>query len=144
MADHSTCTSPTCGAWADGAVAVCPRCGGPMRLNKGSTARGWILLFLGLVLMGMMGTITAATAPTMLNPGVEIEGGSFTGTAEQGRIFLGLFLLVFVFGMMSTLYGIFQIVTRRESKAFIIVTLVLAAALVGVTFFILYVMKPAA
>ena len=115
-----------------------------MRLNKGSTARGWILLFLGLVLMGMMGAITGATAPTMLNPGVEIDGGRFTGTLEQGRIFLGLFMLVFVLGVVSTLYGLFQIVTRRESKAFIVTTLVLAAALVGVTFFILYVMKPAA
>ncbi len=144
MADHSTCTAPGCGAWADGAVAACPRCGGPMRLTKGSTARGWILLFLGLVLMGMMGAITGATAPTMLNPGVEIDGGRFTGTIEQGRIFLGLFMLVFVLGIVSTVYGLFQIVTRRESKAFIAATLVLAAALVGVTFFILYVMKPAA
>ena len=138
MSDHSTCTK--CGAWADGAVAVCPRCGGAMQLKKGSTARGWILLVLGLFLMGMMGAITAATAPTMLNPGVEIDGGSFTGTAEQGRIFLGLFLLVFAFGAVSTLYGLFQIVTRRESKAFIAITLILALGLVGVTFFILYFM----
>ena len=142
MADHSTCT--TCGAWADGAVAVCPRCGGPMRVTRGSTARGWVLLFLGLFLMGMMGAITAYTAPTMLNPGVEIDGGSFTGTAEQGRIFLGLFLLVFAFGAVSTLYGLFQIVTRRESKAFIALSLALALGLVAVTFFILFVMKPSA
>ena len=142
MSDHSTCTK--CGAWADGAVAVCPRCGGAMILKKGSTARGWILLVLGLFLMGMMGAITAATAPTMLNPGVEIDGGSFTGTAEQGRIFLGLFLLVFAFGIVSTLYGLFQIVTRRESKAFILLSLALALGLVALTFFILFVMKPSA
>jgi hypothetical protein len=138
MSDHSTCTK--CGAWADGAVAVCPRCGGPMQLKKGSTLRGWVLLFLGLFLMGMMGAIIGATMPTMLNPGAEIDGGRFTGTAEQGRMFLGLFLLVFIFGTVSTLYGLFQIVTRRESKAFITISLVLALGLVAVTFFILYFM----
>ena len=139
MADHSTCTK--CGAWADGNVAVCPRCGGPMQVKQGSTVRGWVLLFLGLFLMGMMGAITAATAPTMLNPGVEIDGGSFTGTAQQGRIFLGLFLLVFAFGAVSTLYGLFQIVTRRESKAFVMATLGLAALLLVVMFGILWFMK---
>ncbi len=139
MADHSTCTK--CGAWADGAVEVCPRCGGAMRLTKGSTARGWVLLFIGLFLMGMMGAIIGFTAPTMLNPGVEVNGGSFTGTVEQGRIFLGLFVLVFLFGAVSTLGGLFQIVTRRESKVFMIAGLALAVGLVAVAFIIMFGMK---
>ena len=141
MADHSKCVSPDCGYWEDGALAACPKCGGAMRVTKGSTARGWILLFLGLFLILLMGTITANLAPTMLRPGEVIDGSTFEGTPEQARIFLGLFALVILFGFVSTIYGLFQIVTRRESKAFMLVTLLLAAGLVAVGFYILYAMK---
>ena len=138
MADHSTCTSPTCGAWADGRRRL------PALRRSHAPQQGLDRPRLDPALPrprpdGDDGHDHRRHRADHAQSRVEIEGGSFTGTAEQGRIFLGLFLLVFVFGMMSTLYGIFQIVTRRESKAFIIVTLVLAAALVGVTFFILYV-----
>ena len=139
MADTSTC--PACGAWADGPVAACPRCGTAMQLKKGSTVRGWLLVFIGLFLVLMMGGITLSVAPTMLNPGSEVGGTSFSGTAEQARIFLGLFLLVILFGLMSLTYGIFQIVTRRESGKFIAVTLLMAAVLFAVCFYIIATMK---
>ena len=137
MADHSTCLSPTCGAWADGAPAACPKCGGPMRVKRGSTARGWVLLFLGLFLVGFMGVITLNVAPTLLYPGKEVDGGTFTGTAEDARMIFALFGLVILIGLTSLLYGIFQIATRRESKAFIGLSLLLAAALILLTFFML-------
>ena len=141
MSDHSKCVSSDCGYWEDGSLSACPKCGGAMRVTKGSTARGWVLLMLGLFLILLMGTITASLAPTMLNAGKEIDGSTFEGTPEQARIFLGLFALVIVFGFVSTVYGLFQIVTRRESKAFILVSLLLAVALAAVGFYILYAMK---
>ena len=136
MADTSTC--PACGAWADGGVAACPRCGTAMQLKKGSTARGWLLVVIGLFLVLMMGGITLAVGPTLLNPPMDADS---TLTRQQGLIFFGLFLLVILFGLMSLTYGIYQITTRRESGKFIAVTLIMAAALFGVCFYIIATMK---
>jgi len=137
MADTSTC--PACGAWADGTVAACPRCGTAMQLKKASTARGWLLVVIGLFLVLMMGAITISVGPTLLNPPADLDGDGLN--PEQGRIFLGLFLLVILFGLMSLAYGIFQITTRRESGKFIAVTLIMAAALFGLCFYIIATMK---
>ena len=136
MADTSTC--PACGAWADGTVAACPRCGQAMQLKKGSTVRGWLLVVIGLFLILMMGGITLAVGPTLLDPPKDPDS---TLTRQQGLIFFGLFLLVILFGLMSLAYGIFQITTRRESGKFIAVTLIMAAALFGLCFYIIGTMK---
>ena len=48
--------------------------------------RGWVLLFLGLFLVLMLGAITVDLAPSMMHPGKEVDGGTFTGTAEQARL----------------------------------------------------------
>ena len=133
MADHSNCLSESCKAWADGAVAVCPRCGGPMRFEKGPTVRGWVLLFIGLFLVLLMGTITWNLAPSMLQPGKEVDGGTFTGTAEEARTFLGLFALVIAFGLTAAVNGAFIIATGRQSRFFTILSLVAAAVLVAVS-----------
>jgi phosphate starvation-inducible membrane PsiE len=130
MADHSTCLNDACKAWADGSVAVCPRCGGPMRFKKGSTLRGWVLLFLGLFLVLMLGAITWNLAPSMLHPGKEIDGGTFNGTAEQARMFLGLFALIIAFGLTAAMNGAFIIATGRQSKVFTVISLAAAAVLV--------------
>ena len=137
MADTSTC--PACGAWADGTVAACPRCGTAMNLKKGSTARGWLLVAIGLFLVLFMGAITIAVAPTLLHPPKDMDGNSIS--PEQARIFLALFGMVILFGLLSLVYGIFQITTRRESGKFIAVTLVMAAALFGTCFYIIATMK---
>ena len=110
-------------------------------MKPASAARGWLLLACGLFLVLFMGAITLNLAPTMLHPGKDIAGGTFTGTAEQARVFLGLFALVILCGIMSTIYGIFMIVTRRQSVAFIAISLTIAAALVLVAGYILLVMK---
>lgn len=133
MANHSTCLNDDCKAWADGSVAVCPRCGGPMRFEKGSTVRGWVLLLIGLFLVLLMGAITWNLAPTMLHPGKEVDGGTFTGTAEEARMFLGLFALVIAFGLMAAINGVFIIATGRQSRVFTILSLVAAAVLVGIS-----------
>ena len=141
MPDHSTC--PSCGAWADGAVAACPRCGAAMQLKKASTVRGWLLIVIGVFLVLFMGAITTKVAPTMFHPGEQIGGSSFTGTAEQAKMFLGIFGLVILVGLVSLAYGIFQVVTRRESVAFIALSLGVAGLLVAVVVYVLATEKPA-
>ena len=110
-------------------------------MRPASAARGWLLLVCGLFLVLFMGSITLNIAPSMLNPGKDVAGSTFSGSAEQARIFLGLFALVILCGIMSTIYGIFMIVTRRQSIAFIAISLAIAAALVVVAGYILLVMK---
>src|SRR4030095_5230973 len=122
MADHSICQSDSCKAWADGSVAVCPRCGGPMSFQKGSTLRGWVLLFLGLFLVPMLGASTWDVAPSMLHPGKEVDGSTFNGTAEQARLFLGLFALVIAFGLTTAIHGVIIIATGRQSRVFTVIS----------------------
>ena len=101
-----------------------------MRSVGESPGRGILLLVLGLFLLGLMGSVTWYMAPMLLRPGVEMaDGSTFTGTPEQARMALGLFALVLLFGLVATANGIFMIVTRRQSWAFIVVTLALAALL---------------
>ena len=128
---HSACNDPRCAELVEGRVATCPKCGGPMRSVGESPARGAVLLVIGLFLLALMGTITWALLPGLLNPGETLaDGSSFTGTAEQARMVLILFGLVLAFGLTAVLNGIHMIVTRRQSWAFVIGTLVLAGLIV--------------
>ncbi len=127
---HSACNDPTCATMVEGRVSVCPKCGGAMRSVGESPIRGIVLLVIGLFLLALMGTITAWMAPMLTRPGVDIDGGSFDGTAEQGRMILGLFGLILLFGLVAAVNGLFMIVTRRQSTAFVFVTLGLAALIV--------------
>jgi len=77
---------------------------------------GWVLLAIGLFLVGLMGTITYHVAPTMLHPGVLIDGSKFTGTVEQGMLALRLFGIVIAFGFASGVMGLSQIRTGRRNK----------------------------
>lgn len=129
MPAFSTCSQ--CGYNAEGAVTACPRCGGATRIVQESRARAWILIFCGLVLIGMMGTILAVLAPSMLHAGKEAgDGMRFGGTAEQGRMILLLFGVIIAFGCTSLAYGIYQLIMRRESKAFMIFTFVMTGVLI--------------
>jgi hypothetical protein len=132
---HSACNQPTCATVVEGRVGICPKCGGSMRSVGESPARAIVLLVCGLSLALGMGAIAYYVAPSMLHPGVESsDGSSFTGTAEQARLFLTIFAAVFLFGLVAIANGIFMLVTRRQSKGFIIVTLGLAAALIILSF----------
>ena len=134
MPDLSTCNSPTCAVTVEGSLAACPKCGGPMRAVTESRARGWILVFCGLVLILMMGVITLNVAPMMLRPGEDLGGSSWEGTAEQGRMALALFGVIILFGFASLANGLYQIRTGEQHRIFMIATLALAALLVLTVF----------
>jgi hypothetical protein len=119
MADLSVCNSPTCATTVEGTVAQCPKCGGPMRPVRESRARGYALVFLGLVMVGMMAVIIANLSPSLMRPGEEMgDGGSFTGTAEQARLMLYMFWGLLAFGGLMMVNGIHQIRTGYNSKLF--------------------------
>jgi O-antigen/teichoic acid export membrane protein len=141
MPAFSTCTQ--CGYNADGEVAACPRCNAPMSVKQEPRTRAVILILCGLVLIGIMGPITVAMLPSLLAAGKDVDGSSFNGTAEQAHIILGLFGIVILFGLSSLSYGVYQFIYRRESKAFIIYTLVLVAVLIAFVYFTMSSLKPA-
>jgi len=137
----STCTS--CGYNADGAVAACPRCNAPMQVKHESRVRAVVLILCGLILIGIMGPITAFMLPSLLEAGKDVDGSTFEGTAEQAHMILGLFGIILLFGFSSLAYGIYQFIFRRESKAFIIFTLALVAVLIFVVYFTMVSLKGA-
>ena len=142
MAAYTVCRRATCATLVEGKVDACPKCGGPMRNIGESPLRGITLLVLGLILFVGMGVIFLNTWPTFSHPGVQIEGSRFTGTAEQGRQALTLFAAVIVFGLLAIVNGIYMLVTRQQSKVFVILTLGVAVILIVFTFVILGQAKP--
>jgi hypothetical protein len=119
MADLSVCNSPTCAFTAEGNLSQCPKCGGPMRAVRESRARGWVLVFLGLFMVGMMAVIIMNMAPSLMQAGQEMsDGSSFNGTAEQARLILYLFWGLAAFGALMGINGVHQIRTGYNSKLF--------------------------
>src|SRR5262249_16334980 len=104
----------------------CPQCGGWIRKAQRIRRLGGVLIVLGLLLVGMMGTITIMLAPMMLSPGRQKKGSTFTGTPEQGIMILSLFGVLIVFGLVAMLSGIFQMMTGRRSIWIMITAFALA------------------
>lgn len=100
-----------------------------MQTPKQIRVRGLLQLLLGLILVALMGTVTYNLAPSLLRP--RGEASSFTGTAEQAQIILGLFALTIAFGLMSMAAGLWQIITGRRDKWIILVILLVFALVVA-------------
>lgn len=90
----------------------------------------------GLFIACVIGAVIYNTAPSMLHPGGRINQASFSGTAAQGRFYLGIFGVVFTVGVTAMLYGLWQLNTGQRSKNVIyfllgqVALLLLAAALI--------------
>jgi hypothetical protein len=138
MADQSTCLSPLCGVTVEGKLKKCPQCGWAMRSARNIRTRGWVLLACGLFLVLTMGAITWNMLPTLLYPERAIAEGTFTGTPDQARTFLNLFLLVIGFGALGTVNALYMIATGRQNRWFVIGTLALAAILFAFAYTIIH------
>lgn len=135
MAACTVCRDPRCATLVEGRATACPKCGGPMRSVGESPWRGIVLLLCGLILLGLMGTISYNMYPTLTHPGETMaDGSSFTGTADQARIILLLFAAVLVFGLVALANGIYMLITKQQSRIFMFVSLGLAAVLLVITF----------
>ena len=130
MAETSTCLSPLCGISVEGDHKKCPKCGWAMRSARSIRTRGWVLLACGLFLVLVMGWIGWSLLPTLLRPGVDYDGSRFSGDRDQARMILGLFALVIGFGLLGSVNATYMIVTGRQNRLFVILTLVLAVILI--------------
>jgi len=126
MKDQRGCSQ--CSYVAGDDVVRCPECGSWMRKAQGIRRRGWVLIFLGFLLVAMMGMVTFMVAPAMLSAGS--AGARFTGTQEQAMLILGLFGLVIGFGFTCVVSGVWQIVTGRRNIWIVILILGLTFLLI--------------
>ena len=130
MAPTSTCLNPLCKANTPGTVARCPKCGTKTMSSRRVVVLGWVLAVLGVLLTGGMALILKSQYFSMTHPGVQApDGSTFTGTLEQGRAAIQLFLAVLAFGLLALLNGVWQIATGRRSLIFAGATVVLAIAI---------------
>jgi hypothetical protein len=124
MAAYNVCRDPKCATLVEGKVDACPKCGGPMRSVGESPLRGIVLLMCGMIITIMIGVITYNLYPELTNPGLRMPGGgSWTGGVESARMVLLLFLALIAFGLVAIANGIFMLVTKRQTKAFIFISL---------------------
>jgi uncharacterized membrane protein len=135
MTATSSCTALACNTTVEGSVKTCPECGKKMRTSKFIRGHGVVMLVCGLLMLGLIGTVTVYLTPLLLHPN---PGGTegFTGTAEQGRQALWLFSALLLFGAFATLTGAFQIATGKRNRVATILALVLA---IGIATLVRYV-----
>ncbi len=135
MAAYTVCIDPKCATLVEGKAAACPKCGGSMRTVGESPWRGIVLLMCGLIMLIMMGVITINLYPELTNPGVRMpDGGSWTGGAESARMVLLLFFALIAFGVVATANGIYMLVTKQQSKAFMFISLGTVAVVLIIAF----------
>ena len=92
--------------------------------------RGWIALVIGLFLMGAMAAIAWLTMDIFDNALARPGGARFRGTPAQAASIRWLFGLIFGFGLLSFVNGIYMVATRRQHKAFQILMVAMVAAIV--------------
>jgi len=112
--DLSECWA--CGFTTHEFIAQCPKCGETMQSRRWSRRLGVALIVCGVIITTMMLVMLYLETPVMLNPGVEIDGSTFTGSAQMGLSVIALFSVLLAFGVTSLLYGAWQVKTGRRSK----------------------------
>ncbi len=111
----SVCSSPRCATVFDGLDRTCPTCGKRAVPQRRIRVLGILMVFCGLLLLGIMLPIAYYTVPMMMHPGQEIRGSTFTGTAEDVEFALSLYTAVIIFGLGALIAGTMQAVRGRQS-----------------------------
>lgn len=108
-------------------VRQCPICGTRVQTSGQIRGLGVVQLILGLVIVGMMGTITLLLAPKMLGG----EKAGFTGTPAQALMIMLLFGVVIVFGLASCVSGLYHVVVGKRNKWIALAAVILGFILIG-------------
>ena len=77
---------------------------------------GWLFLFAGIALVMLIGVITWGWSPTLLRPGVWIDGSRFNGTETHATMIFAFFGFLILFGATAALNGVWLIRTGRNSR----------------------------
>lgn len=134
MAAVWTCQDVNCGRTVDSRTQACPKCSGPMKKIGESPLRAWAAIVCGVLLIGLMGTITWSLGPDLHRAIATGSAENFTGTGEQAQAILHLFYVVIAFGVLTLANGIYMLATGSQHRAFIVAALLMVLAL----FYVLY------
>jgi hypothetical protein len=94
---------------------------------------GTILLVIGTLLAVGVTVLIFNLAPSLMHPGVQVGDMRFTGSAEQGRMVLGLLGWVTLLGAAFAGVGLHQVITARRNKWLLgFVALLIVATVVSV------------
>ena len=133
----SVCQSPRCAAVFDGLDAKCPTCGYRAVPQKRIRMLGWLLIGCGVLLLGIMIPVCIAIVPSMMQPGTETGGSTFTGSESDASSALVIFAMVIAFGLAALASGTYQVRYGRQNWFLVIGMLVLGAVMfVGAKLFI--------
>ena len=93
---------------------------------------GTIVLVIGALLAVGMVVLLVNMVPTLLHPGVEIDGTRFTGSLEQGRMVVALLAWIGLLGATFVGIGAHQLRTgRRDAWLLYIAGAMIAITVIG-------------
>src|ERR1043166_8970946 len=120
MVDQSTCMSPSCGITIEGSFSKCPQCGALMRSAGSLRAFGWVILICGLLAVATLGSLGW----------MFMSAGSFSGTADEARLFAAGFAFLILVGLLAFAHGLYMVVTGRTNRILVRLMFVAVAILV--------------
>ena len=94
-----------CGHETPQALERCPQCGYPLLTAQAIYSRGWLLLVLGVVLAGGIAVLTVLIVQHL---------DDFTGGPAMLVFTFSVLYVVFGFGVVALVSGVYQIVYRRR------------------------------
>lgn len=129
----STCYKLSCGAVVAGEHAYCPHCGGRMKSERTVRTLGWVMVAIGLFLIGLMALILNAIGPALDaasgGGGVSTDGQRFSGSAEAAQAVTRLLWTILGFGVIDLANGLYQGISGRRSKVMNIAMMLCALAM---------------
>jgi hypothetical protein len=134
-ASHKRRYCMSCGFDGETQSLTCPQCNKLLRSTTETRIAGTLQTFAGVLLIGLMAFIGQWIYGS-IHSGEQSGGGRFTGSDQQLMIIFGIVGLVMLFGVVSSLAGLWQLATGKRNKVFIylvaLIGLVLAAAAIYV------------
>jgi hypothetical protein len=106
-----------------------PKCCENLLSGRGARRAGLLLVVIGAFLAGGGAFILMSMWPMLQNPGVEVGGTSFNGTAKEAMGIEALIGGVAAFGAVSFAYGLWQMRTGRRSRKVVMAMMGLVALL---------------
>ena len=93
----------------------CPKCSRPLFSATNVRIRGFLMVACGVFLTGVMGWLLVWTS----DRAAAQTGSRFTGTREQLLTIYGLYGIILLFGVISFVAGMWQLILGSRSKIFV-------------------------
>lgn len=125
LGEPRICHNPNCDFQThDPLLHRCMKCGRPIWTTTQFRLISAPLIFLGFILMAIGGGLLYAVSRID-----NTSGTKFTGSESQMTFILGIFVVIFAFGVSVVLAGLWQVIVGRASRHLIRLLLVLFGAI---------------